>query len=85
MCHLIGVLTAEGDKTVKNKLMQSVYEVGILSKCVVDKKTLLFCLKFTELCLRLSKVPGSISCNTVMFMCTFYFYIIMTCSIIEMS
>lgn len=31
MCHLIGVLTAEGDKTVKNKLMQSVYEVGILS------------------------------------------------------
>lgn len=85
MCHLIGVLTAEGDKTVKNKLMQSVYEVVILSKCVVDKKTLLFCLKFTEFCLRLSKVPGSNSCNTVMFTCTFYFYIIMTCSIIEMS
>lgn len=39
MCHLIGVLTAEGDKTVKNKLMQSVYEVGILSKCVVEKNT----------------------------------------------
>lgn len=45
MCHLIGVLTAEGDKTVKNKLMQSVYEVGILSKCVVDKKNTFILLK----------------------------------------
>lgn len=45
MCHLIGVLTAEGDKTVKNKLMQSVYEVGILSKCVVDEKNTFILLK----------------------------------------
>lgn len=39
MCHLIGVLTAEGDKRLKINVMQSLYEVGILSKCVVEKNT----------------------------------------------